>query len=165
MLIASGVVVSALAGCGDEKVDDAKVEDFVREHWQVPALVRAVDCPDDLELEEGDVFECHVDTARGGRETATIRQVEDERVVLAGSRQVRLPRGEKLVVPEKVEGLIRSRARQPDELVSVDCPPDVKLRQGGRFECVVRFTYGRPEAVEVVQVDALGNVKIARGRR
>ena len=162
MLIATGVVVSALAGC-DETVDDGNVEDFVRENAQVPSLIESVDCPDDVEIDEGDTFECKIRTKGDGLETVTLRQVEDKRVVRVGSRQVRLPRGRELrIIPENVEGFIRGGAPEPDRIVSVDCPPDVPIEKGRRFECVVRFDDDSEERVAIVQRDDLGNIDFAR---
>ena len=73
--------MSAVAGCGTEKVDDGKVEDFLRDNAQAPALIESIDCPDDIEIDEGSTFECEVHTKGGGLEVVTMRQVEDERVV------------------------------------------------------------------------------------
>jgi hypothetical protein len=109
MLVTAGVVVS-LAGCS-EQVDDEKVEDFLLENAQAPALIESIDCPDDVEIDEGDTFECEVHTKGDGLEVSTLRQVEDERVELVGTKQVRLPEGEDVkIIPENVESLIRSSA-------------------------------------------------------
>ena len=163
MLIATGVVVSLGAGCGDETLDEGKVEDFIRDHAPAPALIASVECPGDQEIEEGARFECGVETVRGGREVAAIRQIGDGEFVWLGNRVERLPRGQRHVVPENVEDYIRGQAEEPGEVVSVACPPDVRLRKGTRFECVARFLDGGREVVRLEQVDALGNVKLRRG--
>jgi hypothetical protein len=92
MLVAAGVIVS-LAGCGNDTIDDEKVEEFMRDTAQAPALIESVDCPSDVEIDEGSTFTCDVHTRGGGLEKATMRQVEDERVQLVGTEQVRLPEG------------------------------------------------------------------------
>jgi hypothetical protein len=159
MLIAAGVVVS-LAGCS-EQVDDEKVEDFLLENAQAPALIESIDCPDDVEIDEGDTFECEVHTKGDGLEVSTLRQVEDERVELVGTEQVRLPEGEDVrIIPENVESLIRGQAPEPERVVSVDCPAGVEIEEGATFKCVVRFDDGTQEKVTIVQVDDVGNVKI-----
>ena len=161
MLIATGVVVSALAGC-DETVDDGHVEDFVRDTAQAPSLIESVDCPDDVEIEEGDTFECRVGTKGGGLETVTLRQVEDERVVPVGTRQVKLPSGRNLtIIPENAERFVLGQAPEPERIVSIDCPPDVPIERGRRFRCVVRFDDDSRERVAVVQRDGLGNLALA----
>jgi Domain of unknown function (DUF4333) len=161
MLITAGVVVS-LAGCS-EQVDDEKVEDFLLENAQAPALIESIDCPDDVEIDEGDTFECDVHTRGGGLEASTVRQVEDERVALVGTKQVRLPEGEDVkIIPENVESLIRGQAPEPERVVSVDCPAGVELEKGATFKCVVRFDDGTQEKVTIVQIDDVGNVKIKR---
>ena len=162
MLIGIGVVVSVLSGCADT-VDDGRVEEFLRENAQAPALIESVDCPDDVEIDEGDTFECRVQTRNGGVEAVTLEQVEDDRVQPVGFRQVRLPRGHDLkIIPENVEALIRGQAPEPEEIVSIDCPPDVAIEEGLRFRCLVRFADGSEDRVTIVQRDDLGNVEIAR---
>jgi hypothetical protein len=159
MLIAGGVVVS-LAGCSDT-VDDEKVEDFIRDNAQVPALIESVDCPSDVEIDEGDTFDCDVHTRGGGLEVVRMRQVEDERVERESVRQVRLPEGEDVkIIPENVESLIRGRAPDPERIVSVDCPAGIEIEKGRTFRCVVRFDDGTQEKVTIVQRDDVGNVEI-----
>ena len=160
MLFVAGVVVLLGAGCGDETLDEGRVEDFIRDHAPAPALISAVECPEDQDVEDGARFECEVETSRGGREVAAVRQLGDGDFVWLGNRVERLPSGQRHVVPENVEDYIRGQANQPGELVSVDCPPDVRLKKGTTFECVARFLGGRATIVRVQQVDALGNVKL-----
>jgi NAD(P)H-hydrate repair Nnr-like enzyme with NAD(P)H-hydrate epimerase domain len=162
MLVAGAVLVSALAGCGTEEVDDGKVEDFLLENAGAPALIESIDCPDDVEIDEGATFECEVHTKGGGLEVVTMRQVEDERVVRESDRQVRLPERDVEIIPENVESLIRSQAREPERIVSVDCPAGVELEQGATFRCTVRFDDGTQRKVTIVQRDDLGNVEIKR---
>ena len=165
MLIAAGVVVSALGGC-DETVDDGRLEEFLRENAQAPSLIESVECPDDGEVDEGDTFDCRVHTTGGGLETVTIRQIGDERFERAATRQVRLPRGRPLkIIPENAEAYIRAQAPEPERIVSIDCPPNVAIEKGRRFRCVVRFADGSKDRVTIVQRDALGNIAIEPRRR
>jgi hypothetical protein len=164
MLIAAAVVVS-FAACGTEKVDDEKVEEFLLDNAQAPGLIESVDCPDDVEVEEGDTFDCEVHTKNGGLEVTTMRQVEDERVVRESVRQVRLPQGDVEIIPENVERLIREQAREPERIVSVDCPAGIEIEKGSRFRCVVRFDDGTEQKVTIVQRDDVGNVEIAPRER
>ena len=85
--------MSALAGCS-ETVDDEKVEEFLLENAQAPALIESIDCPDDVEIDEGDTFECEVHTKGGGLEIG--RRSARSRTsasTLVGTKQVRLPEG------------------------------------------------------------------------
>ena len=163
MLVAGAVLVLAAAGCGTEKVDDGEVEDFLLENAQAPALIESIDCPDDVEIDEGATFECDVHTKGNGLEVVTMRQVEDEQVVRESDRQVRLPEGQDVqIIPENVESLIRSQAKEPERIVSVDCPAGVEIEKGATFKCVARFDDGTQEKVTIVQRDDLGNVEIKR---
>jgi len=157
--------VSALAACGTETVDDEQVEDFLRENAQAPALIDSVDCPDDVEIDEGDTFDCEVNTKGGGLEVVTMRQVEDEGVERESVRQVRLPEGDVKIIPENVEALIRGQAADPERIVSVDCPAGIEIEKGRRFRCVVRFDDGSEQNVTIVQRDDVGNVEILPRRR
>ena len=90
-----------------------------------------------------------------------MRQVEDERVELVGTKQVRLPEGTDVkIIPENVEALIRGQAQKPERIVSVDCPAGVELEKGSTFRCLVRFADGSQTKVAIVQRDDLGNVAI-----
>lgn len=162
MLVAGGVIVSALAGCGTETIDDEKVEDFLLENAQAPALIESIDCPDDVEVDEGATFECEVHTKGDGLEVVTMRQVEDGRVVQESDRQVRLPEGGGEIIPENVESLIRGQAQEPERIVSVDCPAGVEIEKGSSFRCTVRLDDGTRQKVTIVQRDDLGNVEIKR---
>lgn len=160
MLVVGGVVVSALAGCS-ENLDDEKVEDFLLENAQAPALIESIDCPSDIEVDEGSTFDCEVHTKGGGLEISTMRQVDDERVELAGTKQVRLPEGTDVkIIPENVEALIRGQAPEPEKVVSVDCPAGIDIEKGSTFRCLVRFADGTQTKVAIVQRDDLGNVQI-----
>jgi hypothetical protein len=92
-----------------------------------------------------------------------MRQVEDERVQLVGTEQVRLPEGEDVqIIPENVEAFIRGQADDPERIVSVDCPAGVAIEKGKTFKCDVRFEDGTQQKVTIVQVDDVGNVQIKR---
>jgi hypothetical protein len=155
--------MSAVAGCGTEKVDDQKVEDFLLENAQAPALIESIECPEDEEIDEGATFECEVHTKGNGLEVVTMRQVEDGDVVRESDRLVRPPEGQELaIIPENVEALILREADEPERIVSVDCPSDVELEQGATFRCTVRFDDGTQEKVPIVQRDDIGNVELKR---
>ena len=161
MLIAGGVVASALGGCS-ETLDDGKIEDFLLENAQAPALIESIECPSDVEVDEGETFECEVHTRGGGLEIVTLRQLDDERVERVSDRQVRLPEGDVEIIPENVESLIRSSASEPERIVSVDCPAGIDIEEGATFRCVVRYDDGSEQKVPIVQRDAVGNVEIKR---
>ena len=169
MLIVAGVVVSAAAGCGGETtLDDGKVEDYLLENARTPRAIETVDCPDGREAREGDTFECKVVLRNGAEEVARIRQEDDDGTFsVIGNRQTKLPADSSTlrIIPENVEDYIRANADEPDRILSVDCPPGVRLRKGATFECIVRYLGERSRLVEITQVDELGNIKITGSRR
>jgi len=165
-MLVTGAVVVLLGGCGTEHVDDGKVEDFLLENAQAPALIESIECPEDVEIDEGATFDCEVHTKGNGLEVVTLRQVEGESVQREAVRQVRLPEGQNVeIIPENVESLIRGQAPEPERIVSVNCPSGIAIEKGRRFACIVRFDDGTEVTVKIVQRDDVGNVEIAGSSR
>ena len=75
----AGVAALALAGCGETVIDSAKTEDALKASLakSLDAEVSSVDCPAGVEVEPKATFECTVELAGGGTETATLR-IENE---------------------------------------------------------------------------------------
>ena len=153
--------MSALAGCS-ENLDDEKVEDFLLDNAQVPALIESVDCPSDIEVDEGATFDCEVHTRGGGLEISTLRQVDDEGTSSSsgrsrsGSRRARTSRS----FPRTSRRSSAARRREPDRIASVDCPSGIEIEKGSTFRCIVRFDDGDQTKVTIVQRDDVGNVEI-----
>ena len=167
MLVVSAVAALALGGCGENEIDAGKVEDFVRDNARVPQAIDSVTCPEGIEVEEGDTFDCKIVAKDGSEEAVSLLQEDDDgTVTITGNRQTKLPpQAEDVeIIPENVEALIRGAAEEPDKIVSVDCPSGIGLQEGRKFDCVVRYTTGSEEIVEIVQRDDLGNVEIAGSR-
>jgi hypothetical protein len=72
--------VFVLAACGDEMLDVDKVESEVAPEIERQTGTRdvAVDCPDDVEIEEGATFECGVSAAGGVEAKVEVTQSDDE---------------------------------------------------------------------------------------
>jgi Domain of unknown function (DUF4333) len=80
----AAIVAIALAGCDDER-RTLEIEPIERgiareiERDQPMTDVVAVDCPEDVELRKGDVFQCTVRGSRQGEvQIATVTQADDE---------------------------------------------------------------------------------------
>lgn len=79
----AAIVAAAIAGCGEER-RTLEIEPIERgiaheiERDQPATDVVAVDCPDDVELRKGDVFQCTVRGSRQGEvQIATVTQADD----------------------------------------------------------------------------------------
>ncbi len=79
----AAIAALALAGCEDER-RTLRIEPIERgiareiERDQPGTDVVAVDCPDDVELRKGDVFQCTVRGSRQGEAAiATVTQVDE----------------------------------------------------------------------------------------
>lgn len=168
MLVVSAVAVLALGGCGgDDKIDAGKAEQYVRDTARAPQLIDDVICPEDLKAKTGRTFECKILVKDGSEEVVTIRQTDDDvHIEIAGNRQTKPPRDQSdfRILPENVEDLIRASAEEREDIVSVDCPADVKVREGNDFECSARLDDGSERVYEIHQRDDLGNVELAGSR-
>ncbi len=70
----------ALAGCGESTLDADEIEDEITPQVEEQTATRdvAIDCPDDVEAEEGGEFDCDL-TAEGGIEAkVAVTQTDDE---------------------------------------------------------------------------------------
>jgi hypothetical protein len=85
------IATLAMAGCGDEVIDDGKAEVFVQDGLESQGGVKvdSVDCPSDVEVEKGKTFDCTA-VMDEGRFTVTIRMTDDEgTVVPVGAKRAR----------------------------------------------------------------------------
>ena len=165
MSAALGAVALSLAACGEQSVDSASVESFIRATPGLKVPVTAADCPSDVPLKKGDTFECKVSYENGSAESWTLEQLDGDGAVRTTQvLQTKLPddRSEIRILPENVEALIAQSATKP--LEDVDCPADVKVKEGATFTCTASFRDGTKEKVRVLQRDALGNVEVTGSR-
>jgi hypothetical protein len=159
--IASGVAAAALGGCGETTIDPGKAEGLIRDSAARKEAIESVDCPSDIEAQEGDVFDCKLVARDGSEEKITIQQVDDSGRIVA-TRQTKLPRGRKPTLrPDNVERLIRQSLPAGTPIRSISCPAGVKLVKGDTFDCKVLLKDRKTQRVTIEQVDALGNIKIA----
>jgi hypothetical protein len=79
-LAATAVVAAALAGCGETVIDAAKTEDAIEHNLEKASglTVTSVECPSDVEVEQGTTFECVVRQAGGKEETATLKILNED---------------------------------------------------------------------------------------
>lgn len=68
-----------VSGCGSV-IDAAKTEDAIEQNLEqsVGQKVRSVDCPSDVDVETGATFDCAVELADGGQETATLKILNED---------------------------------------------------------------------------------------
>jgi hypothetical protein len=79
-LAALVVAAIAIAGCGKTVIDSAKAEGAVAENLrrQLHEKVSSVECPSGVEVKPKVTFECTVNLAGGGTETATLKILDDK---------------------------------------------------------------------------------------
>ncbi len=64
------------------------------------------------------------------------------------------------IQPSKVEESIKEKFKKDDvEIESIKCPADIKLKDGGTFECTGESELGDEFTVEVEQTDGSGSIK------
>jgi uncharacterized protein DUF4333 len=74
------VLFALLAGCGETVVDQAKLEDTLRENVekQQQKKVAEVECPSDQEVKPKATFRCTIELKDGKTETATLEIRNDQ---------------------------------------------------------------------------------------
>lgn len=135
----------ALAACGSDPVDTAKIEKDVRSTLSEGSVeVASVDCPKEPVAEAGTTFTCSYDLADGSTGEVTVR-VRDEDG--AGRWDVTRP------ASGQVEADIRAAYEKddPDSVVSnVDCEDPVA---GAETGCRIEFDNRQPSEVTVTTDD------------
>ncbi len=162
------LLAALAASCGGEKIDADKVEDLIREGSANPRVIESITCPEDVEIDEGDRFECRIQITDGSEEAVTVEQLDDDGSVrVVGTQQTRLPRAGRGVTIKAVnaERLIERASPLGKPLRRVRCPDRVKLKRGDTFECSVVAADGERAGVTIAQHDHLGNIRIAGVRR
>lgn len=78
--LALAVAGLAFAACGETVIDETKAEDAVFADLEsLDVKVQSVDCPEDVEVEAGQSFECAVTVGGDRREaTATLKILNDD---------------------------------------------------------------------------------------
>ena len=156
------------AGCGGKKIDADKVEDLIREGSANGQVIESITCPEHVEIDEGDRFDCRIAITDGSEEAVTVEQLDDDGSVrVIGTKQTRLPRGGRGVTIKAVnaERLIERASPLGKPLRRVRCPDGVRIERGATFECSVVAADGERAGVTIAQQDHLGNVRIAGVRR
>ena len=83
-LVALTLAPLLLAACGGTEIDAAKTEALIKNGVGGPAP-RSVECPDDIEAEEGATFRCDVTYAHGiPPAIVTVHIVDDEGRIRVG---------------------------------------------------------------------------------
>jgi hypothetical protein len=164
-LLLLAIPLLAVAACGEKQVKTDKVETLIEDGSANKQLIESVDCPDEVEARKNATFDCTVKIRDGSREKVTVRQLDDDGTVrVVGNRQTRLGAGKDVKIrPENAERLIQSNSEKP--LDSIRCPEGVRLERGASFDCQVTGADGSRGVVTIVQVDDLGNIRIAKVRR
>jgi Domain of unknown function (DUF4333) len=70
----------ALAACGDKKLDTGKLEGEIKKgiERQAGVKVRSVNCPGDVKIQRGHVFNCRATTTSGQTAPVRVTQRDDE---------------------------------------------------------------------------------------
>jgi NAD(P)H-hydrate repair Nnr-like enzyme with NAD(P)H-hydrate epimerase domain len=77
LLAGAGLLIG---GCGETVIDDAKTEAAIEQNLErsVGQRVSSVDCPSGVEVTTGKTFDCAVSLDGGGKETATLKILNED---------------------------------------------------------------------------------------
>ena len=150
----------ALAGCGGSVtvtnyLDVGRLEGTVADGIteQTGTGIQSVDCPDEVAMEVGNVFECSVTDEHGKTGAVQITQGDDGgiRWKLAGGISINIVRLEETIGAGLADQLGVA-------IASVECPDDMVLGTGNDFECTATAQEGDTGVVTVTQHDDAGNI-------
>jgi hypothetical protein len=146
------VALVALGGCGEQKLDTAKNERFIRGvvERQIGVRVASVACPDGLTAEQGATFTCLVTGPDGSNGRVTVRQLDAH-----GHIDVTAPF---LHMREAEAFMAGPLGRQVKADVKVRCQEIVVVRVGDSFLCQAVYR-GRKRTVSARVTDADGHFR------
>jgi hypothetical protein len=80
LVAALAVFAAAAVGCGETVIDDVKTEAVIKDNVEskLGLKVSSVDCPSDVEVEAGAVFECTVAMGDGKERTAKLKILNED---------------------------------------------------------------------------------------
>lgn len=139
----------ALAGCGKSEIDVDKASTFIDSavEKEIGAKVKAVDCPESVEVKAKSTFKCVVTGSDDTKGDAKVTQRDDK-----GNMVVSAP----FLHPREAEGAIQSQLRKRARAATVTCPEIIVVAKGGEFDCKV-VSAGPTKLVSATQTDTIGN--------
>jgi hypothetical protein len=151
-----GSLALLAVACSDE-IDADKLEDSIRERAEEAFdgyEIGDVDCPEGIELVEGDVFDCDLEV-EGETVTIEVTQEDDEGNVTIEQAQAVLD------LDKVVEAVEAGILEQLGVTAEIDCGDDaVRVEDpGDTFECSAAADDGSTGIVDVLVVDVDGNVE------
>jgi Domain of unknown function (DUF4333) len=152
------VALGASATACSNEIDDAELEKSITERAEEAFDgydVGEVDCPEGVEIEAGNVFECTLEI-EGETATIVVTQQDDEGNVTIEQAEAVLDVA--TIVEEVTSGILQQTGTE----VTVDCGSGtVRIQEpGDSFECDATAVDGSGTAtVNVVVVDVEGNIE------
>ena len=90
-IVAALVAATALAGCGDKKIDQGKAEDLARKVADSGTIkTKSIECPSDVTAEKGKSFDCDLEYQDGAKGTITLHMTDDEGTVRTKAADVKV---------------------------------------------------------------------------
>lgn len=190
-------LASLLAACSST-LNTGKLEDEIQKgiEGQTDINVSSISCPKDVELEEGDIFDCDVEASDDTQFTVTVTQKDDEGNVtwkqnpvstasnnnddtsssndspgdLIPTEDPPSPEPEPKPTPEEVDpnapridgSIVESTIKEQfaDQagipVRSVDCPQNVAIKVGSKFNCTVKAANGKTIEAIATQTNEQG---------
>jgi hypothetical protein len=146
----AGVLLAALAGCGDTKIDADKAEKAITKAVteQARAKVRSVTCPDDKVAKKGGTFTCKVIGTDGSTGNVLVTEKDDE-----GAVSISAP----FIHPRDVEREVAAGIQKQAGIakVTVTCPEIIPGKAGAESTCQAAGD-GNKATVQVKQTDGKG---------
>jgi hypothetical protein len=145
-------LLGALAmGCGASTVDAAEIEGQIEQQLSTAtAKVASVSCPDDVESEDGQTFECRAELEGGGE--AVVVVTEHDR----GDFTYEVKPGTMRLAGSSVEAYLERSLPAGTE---VTCAEEITVIAGQTVDCDSVTAGGRPATVSLTWADDAGKVE------
>jgi hypothetical protein len=161
LVVMAGLAATALAACGNEKVQDADVAKAVRAEVLVPRGITGarVKCPAETEAKKDAAIKCTVTDKDKNRGSVTATVLDEDG---------RLGRYQSDV--DKLQmAVIETKAAEEGEADGIDgkvsCPDSTKPKEGATFFCTADIEDSGFGVVIVTQEDEASNVDVKVQRR
>jgi hypothetical protein len=151
------IALAVVAGGGCKKVlkseeAEQQIQDYLNK--ALPVKVASLDCPEGIEMKQGNNFDCTAKLVDGTAVTVAVDQKDNQGNVFYQTRN--------LIITQSVEDTIQAKIKEAGTEGTVDCGPELRsARTNDMFDCKVTTAAGGTETLRIEVTNDLGAWKVA----
>ncbi|MBN1530499.1 MAG: DUF4333 domain-containing protein [Thermoleophilaceae bacterium] len=147
------LLAALAAGCGESEIDATEVEQEIeRQLSSATAKVASVSCPDGVEHEDGQRFECDVRLEGGGDATVVVTEEDGDEFAYE------VKPGSMRIAGDSVESYLEGRLAATGVSADVSCADSITVIAGQTVECDAVTAGGRNATLTFTWADDAGTV-------